>query len=787
MRALDIKLWRDLRRIWIQSLAIALVLGCGVMVLVLGTGTQRSLTETRDAYYDRHRFADVFASLTRAPAAVIEDIRALDGVSVAEPRIVFGAVLDIAGMAEPATARILSVPPAGLPALNVPLVRKGRMPDPDRPDEVAVSEPFGLANGLEPGSRVRAILNGRMRELVVTGHVLSPEFVYTMGAGAMMPDDRHFGLIWMSESAAAAATDLQGAFNDVTIRLARGADQRAVIAGLDRILAPYGGTGVYGRERQMSDTFLRGELQQLGAMSLVLPPVFLVISAFLVNMVLGRLIALDRSQIGLMKAVGYGTGAIARHYLKMSLGIGVLGVALGWGAGWWLGRYMTGLYTEFFRFPWLVYDPGAWPVAVSGLMGMGTVVLGALRAVARAVALPPAIAMLPPPPPVFRRGWVDAMGRALRLRQTTMMILRSIARWPGRAMVTVFGVTASVSVLVASFFTFDAIDAVMEEVFGHANRQDVTLTLDRARNDRVVQDALALPGVTRAEGALMLPVRLSHGTRSELVGLSARAPDTQLTRLMNDAGEVVTVPDHGLLLPEGLARKLAVAPGDALRVELLAPPRETWDIPVAAVVQQSLGQEAHIAPATLFALMRSAPQVNTINLSIDSAAEAALARQVKVTPAVAGYTLWTDVRAQFVATVNENMYLMIVVYGALGVLITIGVIYNAARIQLAERAHELASLRVLGFTRAEVGYVLVGEQMLLTLVAVPPGWVAGYLFAALMVEGFSTDIVSLPLRIDRATYAAAALIVVGTALAAALLVRRRLDRVDIASALKQKE
>lgn len=787
MRALDLKLVRDLRRIWIQSLAIALVLGCGVMVLVLGAGTQRSLTETRDAFYDHNRFADVFASLTRAPAAVIEEIRALDGVSVAEGRIVFGAVLDIAGMAEPATARILSVPPAGLPALNVPLLRKGRMPDPDRPDEVAVSEPFGLANGLEPGSRIRAILNGRMRDLVVTGHVLSPEFVYTMGAGAMMPDDRHFGLIWMSEPAAAAATDLQGAFNDVTIRLARGADPRAVIAGLDRILAPYGGTGAYGRDRQMSDTFLRGELQQLRAMSLVLPPVFLIISAFLVNMVLGRLIALDRSQIGLMKAVGYGTGAIARHYLKMSLGIGVLGVALGWGAGWWLGRYMTGLYTEFFRFPWLVYDPGAWPVAVSGLMGMGTVVLGALRAVARAVALPPAIAMLPPPPPVFRRGWVDAMGRALRLRQTTMMILRSIARWPGRAMVTVFGVTASVSVLVASFFTFDAIDAVMEEVFGHANRQDVTLTLDRARNDRVVQDALALPGVLRAEGALMLPVRLSHGTRSELVGLSARAPDTQLTRLMNDAGEVVTVPDHGLLLPEGLARKLAVAPGDALRVELLAPPRETWDIPVAAVVQQSLGQEAHIAPATLFALMRSAPQVNTINLSIDAAAETALARQVKVTPAVAGYTLWTDVRAQFVATVNENMYLMIVVYGALGVLITIGVIYNAARIQLAERAHELASLRVLGFTRAEVGYVLVGEQMLLTLVAVPPGWVAGYLFAALMVEGFSTDIVSLPLRIDRATYAAAALIVVGTALAAALLVRRRLDRVDIASALKQKE
>ena len=413
MRALDRKVLRDLRAIWAQVLAIALVLACGVMVLVLSTGTQRSLTETRDAYYERHRFADVFASATRAPQGLLTRIAAIDGVAQVEARIVFTAMLDLEGMTEPASARVISLPALGEPALNLPLLRAGRLPDPLQPDEVALSEPFAQTNGLRPGDRFRAVLNGRLRDLVVTGHLLSPEYIYTIGPGAMMPDDRHFGLIWMREPAAAAATDLEGAFNDLTLSLSRGAHEPAVIAALDRLLAPFGGTGAYGRDRQMSHVFIEGELTQLGAMARVLPPIFLIVSAFLVNMVLGRLIALERQQIGLFKAIGYSTREIVLHYLKMTIGIGVLGVLIGWGMGWWLGHAMTALYTEYFRFPWLNYRPGAAPMVISALLALAAVVIGAVRAVAAAVRLEPAVAMSPPAPPAFRRGWAGNLGPPL--------------------------------------------------------------------------------------------------------------------------------------------------------------------------------------------------------------------------------------------------------------------------------------------------------------------------------------------------------------------------------------
>lgn len=787
MRALDRKLWRDLRRIWAQSIAIALVLACGIMVLVLAQGAQQSLLDTRDAYYDRNRFADVFAQATRAPRSLMPEILAIPGVAQAEARIVLGALADLPGMAEPATLRVLSLPADGQPRLNVPLVRAGHLPDPARPDEVALSEPFAEANGLRPGDRFHVILNGQRRELTVAARVLSPEFVFTMGPGGLMPDDRRAGVLWMGE-AAAAARDMDGAFNDVTLRLTRDGNAPAVIAALDALLDPYGGTGAQDRDRQSSHAFLNSELQQLGAMALILPPIFLIVSAFLVNMVLGRLIALERPQIGLLKAVGYTTPAIALHDFQMSIGIGILGVALGWGMGSWFGHLVTGMYQDFFRLPVLIYRPGIGPYLLSGALGLATVTLGALRAVWTTVRLPPAGAMLPPAPPAFRKGLSDQIGRVLRLRQTGLMILRSITRWPLRAGITVFGVAASIAVLVASFFTFDAMDQMTDELFTLSNRQHVTLTLSEATlTDRAVADAHGLPGVRRAEASYVIPVRLHSAHRTRLVGMTAPPDDAMLTQLLDSDGTIIRLPETGLALPEGLADALALSRGDAVRIDLLTGTRETIETRVTAIFRQGLGEMAYMSPDALFPLLRTAPQANTLNLMIDPTTLPALKDRVKSTPAIAGLVNWIEVLATFRDTIRQNILTMAAIYTILGMLITIGVVYNAARIMLSERAHELASLRVLGFTRAEVSGVLIGELMVLTLAGVPVGMLAGYGVAALMVRGFSTDVVSLPLVIERSTYASAALVVTLTALAVAFIVRRRLDGTDLSSALKRRE
>lgn len=787
MRALDRKLLRDLRRIWAQGLAIALVLACGVAILVLANGALTSLTETRDAYYDRNRFADIFASATRTPESLRGEIARIDGVAQVETRVTGHVILDLPGMVESAMGRVLSLPENGTPTLNLPLLRQGRLPDPLHPDEVAISENFSLANDLRPGDSFHAILNGQLRELKITGLMLSPEFIYTIGPGTVMPDDRRFGLIWMGREAAAAAFDLGGAFNDISLRLTPGASEPAVIAALDHLLAPYGGTGAYGRDRQTSHAFLQNELDQLRAIALVVPPIFLIISAFLVNMVLGRLIALERQQIGLLKAVGYGRGEISRHYLKMTAGIGVIGVLLGWGAGAWLGRGMTALYAEYYHFPYLIHLSASRAFLISGALGMATVLLGALRAVQGSVRLSPAVAMSPPTPPVFRRGLLDRIGAGLRLRQTSMMILRSITRWPGRAAVTVFGVASSVAVLVLSFFIFDASDALIDEVFTQTNRQHVTLHLSQNRGEGVVEDARTLPGVLMAEGAYSVPVRLRHGPAARLLVLEARDETAELARLLDSEGRRVHLPSEGIALPEGLAADLNLRPGDMVAVELLVAPHDTYWLPVTATVRQSFGESLYMDAAALHRLMRQAPQINQVNLLVDSAHLPALHARIKATPAVSGMIQWTEIRRQFNEIMEETLLTTMFIYAVIGILMTSGVVYNAARIQLSERSHELASLRVLGFTRGEVGYILVGELMLLTFAALPLGWLLGYAFAAVTVEGLSTELARIPFVITRRTYAIAALITLAAAMGSALLVRRRLDKVEIATALKQKE
>lgn len=786
MRALNRKMLRDLRRIWAQTLAIALVLGCGVMVLVGAQATQATLLQTQAAYYERHRFADVFAGVIRAPADVVQAAAQIPGVAQAEGRISFQAVLDIDGMEEPATARILSLPAAG-PGLNLPLLRLGRLPDPDRADEVALAEPFAESHGLTPGTRFRGVLNGQLRDLTVTGWVLSPEFIYTMPPGAMMPDDRRYGLIWMNESAAAAAMDMSGAVNDIALRLTREGDERAVIAALDQLLDPYGGTGAYGRDRQVSHAFLNGELSQLGAMAAYLPPIFLIVAAFLVNMVLGRLIAMERAQIGLMKALGYGRRDIAGHYLMLAALIGVIGVLAGWVFGWWIADAMVGLYGEFFRFPFIIRDWGTQALVISAVLGMATAVLGGLRAVWSSLKLPPAEAMQPPAPPSFTRGLADRVMTRFRFRQTTMMIVRSIIRWPGRAAITLFGVSASVGVLVMSYFMFDAVDRLADSVFQQANRQHVTLLLAQAQTEQAVQDALSLPGVMHAEGAYAVPVRAVNGHRNRLTALQGHFPGAELARLVDDAGRVVVPPREGVILPEMLARALDIQVGQNLRLELLAAPRSVLTVPVAEIISQGMGQEAHIQAATLFAAMDSAPQVNMIHLAVQQDRMEDLNTAIKTTPAIAGLMDWAEVRRQFDATLSDNLLTMVGIYTVIGVLIAIGVVYNAARIQLSERSYELASLRVLGFSRAEVGFVLVGEIMLLTTLAIPLGWGAGYWLAVGLVDAMSTDMVQIPFHITRRTFALAALAVFLAALGSVLMVRRRLDRVDLATALKARD
>lgn len=787
MRILDIKLLRDLIRLRTQVLAIALVVAGGVATIILAVGSYRSLDETRLAYYERYRFADVFATVRRAPDTLAARIAEIPGVIAVETRIASLALLDIAGVREPATGQFISLPESGEPVLNRLYLRLGRMPDPARADEVVVNESFAKAHAFTPGARFSAILNGRKREVIVVGIALSPEFVYAIGPGDRMPDDRRFGIVWMSKKALGGIYDLEGAFSSVSLKLARDASEREVIQQLDALLDRYGGTAAYGRKNQTSHAFLDHSLDMLGNMSRTLPPIFLLLTAFLVNLTLGRLVALEREQIGLLKAVGYGNAAVAIHYLKLVLAIAVTGIVIGSIAGTWLGGHITSLLAEYYRFPFLVFIKSPDIYVAGAALSIAAATIGAARSLRDIVGLAPAVAMQPPSPPRFRRLLPQGISFRGFLSQPSVMMLRNVTQHPVRAALTVLGMAFSTGILIVSLFINDAMNELIDVTYFMADRQDATVSFVEKRPSNAVLQMARLPGVLDAEPYRGVPVRIRNGSVERRVMIGGRARSADLSRIIDVDLRPVVLPETGLAISDWLASVLGVGVGDFVEVDILEGQRRTVSLPVAARVEDYFGISGMMDADALSRLMREAPTVNGVHLSLDETMLGTLYDALKIMPAVSGVALQRVSLANFRQAMVTIVTTMAAIYTGLAAVIAFGVVYNSARISLSERARELASLRVLGFSRTEALRFLLLELALITLIAQPPGWAIGYGLAGLLNASMAGELMRTPLNIENATYVFASLVVLAAAALSALVMRRRINRLDLVAVLKTRD
>lgn len=787
MRMLDLKLLRDFRRMWPQAVAIGLVIAGGVASLVMSVGSFRSLDETRAAYYERYQFADVFANLPRAPRSVLDDIAGIPGVAMADGRIAKLALLDIANVAEPASGLFISLPAQGQPDLNRLYMKQGRLPDPLSDREVVVTDGFAQAHGFVPGDTFSAILNGKKREMVITGTALSPEFIYAIGPGDRMPDDWRFAVVWMPERALASAYGLNGAISSVSVTLLRDASQAEVIDRLDAVLDRYGGSAAYGRKDQTSHAFLEHGLDMLRNMSTTIPPIFLLVTAFLVNLVLSRLISLEREQIGLLKALGYCNSTIAAHYLKFVLVIAAAGILVGSIAGTWLGVIVTRLFGTYYQFPFLVFAENPDLYALGALLSLAAAGLGASRAIREAVVLPPAVAMQAAPPPRYRRLLAFLPSPPGFAAQPVLMMMRSLWQRPLRTAMTAFGIALATAVLIVSLFTGNAIEQLVDVTYFMADRQDATIGFVAKQPANAVLQVARFPGVLAAEPVREVPIRIRHGSIERRVMLSGRSRSADLSRIIDTDLRPVVLPESGLAISSYLAGVLGARVGDSVEVDLLEGDRRTVVVPIAALVEDYFGIRAMMDADALARLLREAPSVNAVNVSLDQSRVAQLYAVVKGTPAVAGVALKQTALANFRSTLAVTITTMAAIYTSLAAIIAVGIVYNSARISLSERARELASLRVLGFTRWETIRILLLELTFLTLIAQPPGWLMGYGLAWVMKTRLAGELMRVPMIMQNLTYVIASAIILVAAALSALIVARRVSWLDLVAVLKTRD
>jgi putative ABC transport system permease protein len=512
-----------------------------------------------------------------------------------------------------------------------------------------------------------------------------------------------------------------------------------------------------------------------------------VVAAFLLNVVLSRLVASQRDEIAALKAFGYSNREIGFHYLGFGLAAVALGAIVGIPLGMWMGAKFTALYHDYFRFPTLpsVVDWGAAALGV-GVSG-GFALLGAFGGVRRVMALPPAEALRPESPARFRPLLIERLGLGGVVSPGIRMILRNLERRPLRTGATVIGAALAVALLASGRFPYDAFDRLMDVEFRLAQRYDAVAAFTQERPAAAARELQHVDGVLAAEPFRSTSVRVTRGPTSRtttIMGIEARS---KLYHLVDADGREYVPPSSGCAMTVALARILGVHTGDTIDVELLEHGTERRALVIAGLFDPMIGQGIFMSRAALNRLLREQDAASGVYLSIAPGREADVLVGLKDFPGVAGTTSRSATIRNIDEQMRESMEFVLILIVSSACVIAIGVVYNAARIALSERGRELASLRVLGFTTNEVAGMLLGEQAAIMILALPVGIAIGAAFSYALARGFETERFHFPYVIALHSQVFAASVVLAAAALAGLIVRRRVARLDMVSALRTRE
>jgi putative ABC transport system permease protein len=788
MSLLDLKLLRDLRAWLGQVAAIGAVAACGITAFVTMQTNYDAMHDAKATYYSNYYFGDLFASITRAPNDVAERLAALPHVDRVQTRVVQDVLADIPGRSDPATLRLIGIPDGRQPVLDQVYIRRGRLPSAVARNEALVSEAFAQSNGIDIGVQVPVLLNGRRVILHVVGVGLSPEYVYEMRGGAdIWPDSRHFGIAWLNETALAAAFDLTDSFNDVALSVAPGADQRAIIEQVDSILGRYGSLGAYDRRDQMSDRFVSNELAQLRAQAVFIPLIFLGIAAFLIHVSLSRLVVTQREQVALLKAFGYDNATVAIHYAKAALIMIGLGAVVGVFSGWWLGYRLAVLYTKFFRFPEVVFHLRIGTVVLCVVISLLAGIAGAALAVRSVVRLPPAVAMRPPSPSSFRPSFLERLGLTGFFSAPFRMIVRSIERKPIPAIITVIALTFAVAILLVGRSTVDAVNRMMDVQFNYVSREDATVTFVRPLSSRARLSLSALPGVLESEPFRVAFARASNGHVSRRLAIIGLPEGPDLHHVIDRNLSEMRPPPSGVLITEALARILDVSPGSVITISFLEGARRTVSEPVRAVVDELVGLNIYMNENQLNALLREDASSSGAYVRLDPKSETAFDTAAKSTPKISGVAYRRSALEEFQRSFAESIGISAAFILGFAFVIAFGVVYNAGRVTLSERARELCTLRILGYSVSSVAMILIGEQLLLTAVAIPFGLLVGLGLDRALQPLYELEYYRVPIVVSNETYLFAIAFTLFAVMISSWAIGSGVRKLDVVTALKAGE
>lgn len=784
MSSLDRKLFRDLRRMKWQAIAIGLVMALGVMVLVMMDGLVVSLEETKKSYYEDYKLADIFAPTQAAQSQVLVELAKIDGVENVQGRVRGSILIDMPNSKTGVLAQALSLPNQGKAQINDVFLSAGRMIAPDVANEILLLNSFADAHNIKVGEAITAIIGGQKQQFNVVGVAQAPEFLFAAMPGELLPDDTRFAVIWMQQRYLEDITGLAGKFNEAIFLLDDDADTTNILTKIDDILDPHGGYGAYGVEDLVSNRFISEEIKGAKASAQALPPLFLGIAAFLIFIVISRIIQAERQQIGLLKAFGYSSAEIGRHYLKFIIIIALGGAILGSVAGVYGGLELAGVYQIYYKFPFLEFRVDYQAIFIGNLVSVVAATIGGSYILKNIFKLNPAVAMHAATPPDFSKSIRFGSWAKRLFNQPSRMIIRTLLRHPIRALGAMIAIASGMSLSVAMISLMASFDKSIEMSFEVIDRSDAMVNFVQPMPIDVVAELSKIAGIELVEPFRAVPAILQNGqlTHKSLISGLVAAPE--LNRAVNVEFEAIPIVETGIILASALAEKLQVGVGDDLTLKIRSGARPTLNIKVAAITETLVGSPVYMRLASLNKILDQGELISGVYIKMDKSQQAAIYDELKSTPYILAVSITADAKAAFKKIMDTGAGAVRYVMAIIAFVITFGIVFNSAKIAFAEGGRDLACLRSIGYTKGEAAYVLLGELAIVTLVSLPIGCVLGYYLSFATATAFSTDLYKIPAEVNFESFFLASLAVVVATIVSGWLVKRNIDKIDLVSVLK---
>ncbi|HWQ78687.1 MAG TPA: FtsX-like permease family protein [Anaerovoracaceae bacterium] len=766
-----------------QFIAVLTIIVLGIAIYTAMNMTSVNMYNTVDTYYKENNFADLFLQTAAVPSQEAERLTDIDGVKQAMGRVTMDVPMITDNENERVNLRLITTT-GEEDELSRSTILEGKMIS-GSGNEALLIEEFAKARGINIGDEIRIQAGGVQRTLEVTGIAANPEYIYVMeNTQSIMPDAENFGVCYVSEQFGQQTAGLSGSYNEILISYEDDADEEALIDDVENALDVYGVKQIIKQKDQLSNSVISQELTQLDAMANSLPILFVLVAGLILMMMLSRLVKKDRIKIGILKAIGYSNRQVLFHYVKYALISGILGGAAGSILGMALAGGMTRLYLDFFHIPLLriefYYSYLAYAILLSAVFCTVSGLIGARGALKIAISE----AMRAESPKLGKRILLEKIPFFWkRLSFSSKMISKNIFRNKKRTIFVLVGITLTYAMMLFTATMPDIMDRMMNEHFTEFQKMDYTIGFRTPVPKDTVRDMEHLIDVDYIEGKLEYPFELTNGNKKQSVSIIGLDKDTEFYTFYNSIGVKTEIPKNGMLITENLAKALEVGKGDLIQVKSYIPNRDDVYIQVKDVIKQTLGMNAYM---DIRAMGETLLEKNVINGVYADSKDPDINEKLIRAANVASIMSVADTRAvydEYMTMTNLSMGTMVLFAGILGFCI----VYNATIVSLGEREMEFSSLRVLGFSKMEIFFMIVRENNIITILGILLGIPVGNVFAKYSSAAFSTDIYTIDMTPTLNAMIMACAYTVVFVLLAQLATYRKIKKLDFLQALKNRE